>query len=88
MASSWLHQLQVPRHVRVGLGGADPLGAHHDLDPSSAHQSGDLVATDVVTGALGGLLDLLRAVEPVVVRPQAPQHRTQHGLTLRNWRPS
>lgn len=37
------HQVWVPRHVRVGLGGADPLGAAHTLDAGGAHQPGDLV---------------------------------------------
>ena len=69
-------------HARVGLGGPDPLGAPHALDPGGAHQPGDLVPADVVAGAAGRLPDLPGAVDPVVVLPQLPHDRAHHLITL------
>ncbi len=76
------HQVRVPRHARVGLGGADPLGAPNPLDPSGAHQPRDLVAADVMAPASGGLPDLPGAVNPVVVLPQLTHHRAHHLIAL------
>jgi hypothetical protein len=45
----------VARHRGIGSGRPDPLGAPHTLDARGAHESGDLVAADVVTGAAAGL---------------------------------
>ena len=64
------HQVRVARRARVRPGGADPLSAPDTLDPSGAHQPGDLVPADVVPGAAGGLPQLAGTVDPVVVLPQ------------------
>ena len=38
-------------------------------DPRSAHQSGDLVTADIMTGAAGSFPELASAVDAIVVLP-------------------
>jgi hypothetical protein len=47
------------------------------LDPEFAHEAGDLVAPDVVAGALGGLPQLVRSVDLPVRDPQREQNLQQ-----------
>jgi hypothetical protein len=70
-----LHQVPMPSRSRARLGGANPFGAPHAFDALGAHQSSDLVTTDIVPGTLGGLPQLASPLDPVVVLAQAPQRR-------------
>jgi hypothetical protein len=69
-------------HARVWFGGADPLGAPRTLDPSGAHESGDLIVAHVMTGTPGGLPHLPGVVDPVDVLPQLPHHRVHDLVAL------
>ncbi|GIM62281.1 hypothetical protein Pve01_91700 [Planomonospora venezuelensis] len=66
----------------VWLGGADPLGAPGPFDTVGAHESGDLVATDVVATTVGGLPDLAGPVDAVVVLPELTHDRGHDGVAL------
>lgn len=74
------HQVWVTGRGRVGLGGADPLGASGPFDALGAHQPGDLVPAHLPAGPDRGLPELAGPVDAVVVLPELAQHRSQHAV--------
>ena len=59
----------MPWRAEVGFGGAYRFAPPGSGDPGSAHQSGDLVTADIMTGAAGGFPELASAVDAIVVLP-------------------
>ena len=79
-----LHQVRGPGGVRVLDRGEDSLAAPGDaLNAQLPHQAGHLVPAHVVAGALGGLPQLVGAVDLAVRDPQRHEDLHHHGVAHR-----
>ena len=76
-------QVRVPCGQRIRVGGPDLPGTPHPFDPGCPHQPGDLVTADVIPGPPGGLPELVRPVDPVVVHPELAQDRHHDRIAQR-----